>query len=101
MSNGIDVHSLREGLSVSSTNNCCQIVIKNIERTDSTVVPSNVLSLFNQEINTTNRKVDIFYVVFEITNTSNSGELHFVFDSDIKDTLNNKLDRKYDLILNK
>lgn len=98
-SNGIDVYSLREGLSVSATNNCCQIVIKTIEKID--VLPSKVSNLFNADLNDTTGKIDIFYVVLEITNSSNSGLIHFILETEIHDTLKNQLDRKYDFILNK
>ncbi|MBC6714049.1 Ig-like domain-containing protein [Treponema sp. Marseille-Q3903] len=98
-SNGIDVYSLRDGLSVSTTNNCCQIVIKTIEKMDT--LPSNVINLFNVDFSGTAGKVDIFYVVFEVTNSSNSGLVHFILETEIQDTLKNQLDRKYDFILNK
>lgn len=100
-SEGMDLYSIRDGFSVSVTNSCCQIVIKTIDRISQSELPSKILNLFSEEISSSTRKVDIIYVNLEVTNTSNSGTLHFILDSEITDTLKNHLDRKYDLILNK
>ena len=100
-SEGIDIYSLREGFSVSTTNSCCQLVVKTVNRVDVNSIPNKIKKVFDSEIFTTDRKVDVFNLVLEITNTSKSGEIHFILDNGIKDTLNNSLDRKYDFILNK
>lgn len=100
-SEGIDIYSLREGLSVSATNSCCQMIIKTISLVGLDAVPEKIKVLFNEDFSAASRKINIFNVVFEITNTSKSGEIHFILDNGIKDTLDNSLERKYDFILNK
>lgn len=100
-SEGIDVYSLREGLSVSATNSCCQIIIKTINRIELDGIPEKIKVLFGEDFFGVSKKVSIFNVIFEITNTSKSGEIHFVLENVIKDSLNNSLERKYDFILNK
>ena len=100
-SDGIDVYSLREGLSVSATNSCCQIIIKTINRVELDDILEKIKVLFDEDFSGVSRKVNIFNVIFEITNTSKSGEIHFVLENVIKDSLNNSLERKYNFILNK
>ncbi len=102
--NSLDFYSVLEGFSVSSSNGCCSIELKNASLVSESDYSSELLStlLSSADISSqTAGKIQIIKFNMEVTNKDHSGFVTLNMDSSIKDCLGNSLKENIKLVLNK
>ncbi|WP_191017560.1 Ig-like domain-containing protein [Treponema zioleckii] len=101
-SDGLDIFSVLDSVSISATNSCCSIDIRKMRILDSSEYASEYIdTLFTELVNSADSKICVVKVTFQFLNSDKEGVVTISLDKGICDSLGNSMLKEKTFVLNK
>ncbi len=101
-SDGIDLLSAMDSISVSQTNSCCSIELRRMKILSPEDYDTEMIStLFTGAVDFSSEKISVVKVSFQFRNSDREGLVTITIDGDIKDSLENKMQKDKVFVLSK